>query len=47
MCRCKGYPHYKKVTNVKHSRQVEIVNFPISAGESFFRIRKKQYTKNQ
>ena len=47
MCRCKGYPHYKKVTNVKHSRQAEIVNFPISAGESFFRIRKKQDTKNQ
>ena len=47
MCRCKGYPHYKKVTNVKHSRQAEIVNFPISAGESIFRISKKQYTKNQ
>lgn len=35
MCRCKGYPHYKKVTNVKHSRQAEIVNFPFSRGEFF------------
>lgn len=45
MCRCKGYPHYKKVTNVKHSRQAEIVNFPISAGESFFRIGKSSKQK--
>ena len=36
MCRCKGYPHYKKVTNVKHSRQAEIViSYHFGRGEFF------------